>query len=127
MALTARAGVSVVGVGVAVVDSSAGDGDFFGDCEDSGVGDFLGDADFFGDGEGDARFFVFADLLSAFFRAPFLECAGAGEGLLFFFFEGVGVSLGFGVLLALFFCVRAFGFGNGDFSAAGDDFGFGVG
>jgi hypothetical protein len=29
------------------------------------------------------------------------------------------------LLLALFFCGEAFGFGDGDFSAEGDDFGVG--
>jgi hypothetical protein len=136
-------GVSIVGTGVALVDSSTGEGDLFGDGEGSGVGDFCGDADFFGDGGGDGRFFAFVDLLAVFFPVPVFECEGVGDALLvFFFFEGVGValwsdvafflfaagvSLGFGVVLPLFFCREAFGFGDGDSFAEGDDRGFGVG
>jgi hypothetical protein len=135
MTLAARAGPSTVGADVALADSSAGDGDLFGEGEGSGVGDF------FGDGEGEERFFALVDLLAVCFPAPVFECDGVGEALLFFFFfEGVGValssdfaflffaagvSLGFGLLLALFFCGEAFGFGDGDFSAEGDDFGVG--
>lgn len=131
--MPARTGFSIAGIGVALLDSSAGDGDFLGDGEDSGIGVFLGEADFAGD---DAlAFFAFFDLLS---DVRFPPSAFAGEAFAFFFFEGVGVdsssdsvfffffgfgfgvSPGFGVLV--FFDVFAFA----DFAAAGDDFGLGV-
>ena len=103
---------------------------FFGEADGSGEGDF-GGADFFGHGEG--LFFPFFALCCVFARD------GVGEGLPFFFFEGVGVtsssdlgffffavgvSLGFGVL---FFFGDDFGLDDGDLSAVGEDFGFGVG
>jgi hypothetical protein len=123
----ARAGVSAAaGRGVALAVSAAGDDDFRGDSEASGVGDFLGKAGFL---DGDGLFFDFFD---------FVLRDGLGDASVFFFFEGVGVassspvffffafgvSLGFGLL---FFFGDAFGLGDGDFSAMGDDFGFGVG
>jgi hypothetical protein len=80
------------------------------------------------------------DLPRAFLAASAFDRDGVGEDLVFFegvgvasssdlvfFFFATGVSLGFGVLLALFFFGDALRFGEGDFSAAGDDFGFGVG
>jgi hypothetical protein len=127
--LAARAGASEAAVGLGLAGSSAGDGDFLGDGEGSGVGDFFGEADFFGDD--DELFFAFFDFVfrdgvgEAFFF--FLEGVGVASSSDSDFFFAFGVSLGFGELFALFFFGDAFGFGEDDLSADGEDLGFGVG
>lgn len=127
--LAAGAGACAAEVGLGLAGSSACNGDFMGDTEGSGAGRFFGEADFFG--EGDALFFAFFDFAfrdgvgEAFFF--FLEGVGVASSSdsVFFFFAG-GVSLGFGELFALFFLGDAFCFGEDDFSAEGEDLGFGV-